>query len=314
MITLTDEQIQEKYSIGHAIRDVKDILQDYREDAIVQAVRTVLPVDDESSMLYMPCISTASKTSIIKTVSIFPVNKDLPTTQGNILVTGLDDGQHKATMEASYLTRLRTGAMTAIATDKLARRDASVLGVIGTGNMAFEQVLGVAEVRPVERIVLFNRTASKAHDFRRRLEAFGVRADIEVVEDVSEVVRAADIINCATQSSVPVFDGRDLRAGTHVNGVGSFKPSMREMDNETVARADQIYVDDLEAIQEEAGELMHAVESGIIAWEDVRGSLVDFFDGDHLRGDDAEITLYKCVGAGYFDLAVAGGVMRMFSE
>lgn len=147
MITLTDEQIQEKYLIGNAIRDVKDILHDYRDDAIVQAVRTVLPVDDDSSMLYMPCISTASKTSIIKTVSIFPVNKDLPTTQGNILVTDLDDGQHKATMEASYLTRLRTGAMTAIATDKLARRDASVLGVIGTGNMAFEQVLGVSTLR-----------------------------------------------------------------------------------------------------------------------------------------------------------------------
>lgn len=255
MITLTDEQIQEKYLIGNAIRDVKDILHDYRDDAIVQAVRTVLPVDDDSSMLYMPCISTASKTSIIKTVSIFPVNKDLPTTQGNILVTDLDDGQHKATMEASYLTRLRTGAMTAIATDKLARRDASVLGVIGTGNMAFEQVLGVAEVRPVERVVLFNRTAGKAHDFRRRLEAFGVKAEFEVAGDVSEVVAAADIINCATQSEVPVFDGADLKAGAHVNGVGSFKPSMREMDNETIAKADQIYVDDLEAIREEAGEL-----------------------------------------------------------
>lgn len=314
MITLTDEQIQEKYLIGNAIRDVKDILHDYRDDAIVQAVRTVLPVDDDSSMLYMPCISTASKTSIIKTVSIFPVNKDLPTTQGNILVTDLDDGQHKATMEASYLTRLRTGAMTAIATDKLARRDASVLGVIGTGNMAFEQVLGVAEVRPVERVVLFNRTAGKAHDFRRRLEAFGVKAEFEVAGDVSEVVAAADIINCATQSEVPVFDGADLKAGAHVNGVGSFKPSMREMDDETIAKADQIYVDDLEAIREEAGELMHAVENGIIAWEDIRGSLVDFFDGGYLRGDDSEITLYKCVGAGYFDLAVAGGVMRMFSD
>ncbi|HIW11993.1 MAG TPA: hypothetical protein H9891_02320 [Candidatus Salinicoccus stercoripullorum] len=314
MITLTDEQIQEKYLIGNAIRDVKDILHDYRDDAIVQAVRTVLPVDDDSSMLYMPCISTASKTSIIKTVSIFPVNKDLSTTQGNILVTDLDDGQHKATMEASYLTRLRTGAMTAIATDKLARRDASVLGVIGTGNMAFEQVLGVAEVRPVERVVLFNRTAGKAHDFRRRLEAFGVKAEFEVAGDVSEVVAAADIINCATQSEVPVFDGADLKAGAHVNGVGSFKPSMREMDDETIAKADQIYVDDLEAIREEAGELMHAVENGIIAWEDIRGSLVDFFDGGYLRGDDSEITLYKCVGAGYFDLAVAGGVMRMFSD
>ncbi|WP_411843851.1 ornithine cyclodeaminase family protein [Salinicoccus sp. HZC-1] len=314
MITLTDEQIQEKYLIDHAIEDVKNILEDLRNDAIVQSVRTVLPVDDESSMLYMPCISKASKTSIIKTVSIFPVNKDLPTTQGNILVTDLADGQHKASMDASYLTRLRTGAMTAIATDKLARKESRVLGVIGTGNMAFEQVLGVMEVRDIEKVILFNRTAGKAHAFADRLKAFGVDAAFEVAEDVSEVVAASDIINCATQSAEPVFDGRDLRAGVHVNGVGSFKPSMREMDNETIAKANKIYVDDLEAIEEEAGELMHAVESGIITWEDIQGSLVDIFDGDYLRTDDAEITLYKCVGAGYFDLAVAGGVMRMFSE
>ncbi len=313
MITLTDEQIQEKYLIRHAIDDVRNILEDFRNDSIVQAVRTVLPVDDESSMLYMPCISKASETSIIKTVSIFPVNKDLPTTQGNILVTDLADGQHKATMDASYLTRLRTGAMTAIATDKLARKDAKILGVIGTGNMAFEQVLGVAEVRGIERIVLFNRTSSKAHDFADRLKAFGVDAEYEVVEDVSEVVKASDVINCATQSTEPVFDGKDLKAGVHINGVGSFKPSMREMDNDTIASAHQIYVDDLEAIQEEAGELMHAVESGIMAWEDVGGSLVDIFDGGYLRSSDEEITLYKCVGAGYFDLAVAGGVMRMFA-
>lgn len=314
MITLTDEQIQEKYLIKHAIEDVGNILQDYRNDAIIQAVRTVLPVDDESSMLYMPCISKASKTSIIKTVSIFPVNKDLPTTQGNILVTDLSDGQHKATMDASYLTRLRTGAMTAIATDKLARKDAKVLGVIGTGNMAFEQVLGVVEVRRIEKIILFNRTMEKAHDFAERLKAFGVETEFEVAEEVSEAVLAADIINCATQSAEPVFEGEDLKAGVHTNGVGSFKSSMREMDNDTIAKANQIYVDDLEAIQEEAGELMHAVESGILAWEDIRGSLVDIFDGGFLRGGDDEVTLYKCVGAGYFDLAVAGGVMRMFAD
>lgn len=314
MITLTDEQIQKKYLIKHAIEDVRNILKDYRDDSLVQSVRTVLPVDDESSMLYMPCISKASKTSIIKTVSIFPENKGLPTTQGNVLVTDLGDGQHKATMQASYLTRLRTGAMTAIATDKLARKNASVLGVIGTGNMAFEQVLGVSEVRHIERLILFNRTIEKADDFADRLKAFGIDAEFEVVADVSEVVTGADIINCATQSVHPVFDGADLKAGVHINGVGSFIPSMREMDNDTIAKANQIYVDDLEAIQEEAGELMHAVESGIITWEDIKGSLVDIFDGDFLREGDEEITLYKCVGAGYFDLAVAGGVMRMFAE
>ncbi len=314
MITLTDEQIQKEYLMKHAIEDVKHVLQDLRDDGILQSVRTVLPVDEESSMLYMPCISRASKTSIIKTVSIFPTNADLPTTQGNILVTDLSDGQHKATMAASYLTRLRTGAMSAIATDKLARRDAEVLGVIGTGNMGFEQVIGVVEVRDIKRIVLFNRTQEKAHHFAEQLKSAGVEAEFEVADDVSEVIEKADIINCATQSTEPVFDGGSLKPGVHINGVGSFKPSMREMDNETIQRADKIYVDDIEAIKEEAGELMHAVEECVIGWDDIQGSLVDYFDGPYLRESDDEITLYKCVGAGYFDLAVASGVMRMFTE
>lgn len=275
---------------------------------------TVLPVDDNSSMLYMPCISTASKISIIKTVSIFPVNKDLPTTQGNLLVTDLTKGEHKATMDASYLTRLRTGAMTAIATERLARKDAKTLGAIGTGNMAFEQVLGVIEVRDIEKIVLYNRTKEKAEKFKERLEAFGIKADIEVVDNSSDVVTQSDILNCATQSTEPVFDGKDIKPGTHINGVGSFKPVMKEMDETTIKRANQIYADDLESVKEEAGELIHAVDVGIISWDDIKGELVDIFKQDFLRQDDEEITLYKCVGAGYFDLAVAGGVMEMFAE
>ncbi|WP_271401828.1 ornithine cyclodeaminase family protein [Salinicoccus roseus] len=314
MITLTDEQIEKDYHMHHAIADVKNVLQDLKDDAIIQAPRTVLPVDDNSSMLYMPCISTASKISIIKTVSIFPVNKDLPTTQGNLLVTDLTKGEHKATMDASYLTRLRTGAMTAIATERLARKDAKTLGAIGTGNMAFEQVLGVIEVRDIERIVLYNRTKEKAEKFKERLETFGIKADIKVVDDASDVVTQSDILNCATQSTEPVFDGNDIKPGTHINGVGSFKPVMKEMDETTIKRANQIYADDLESVKEEAGELIHAVDGGIISWDDIKGELVDIFEQDYLRQNDEEITLYKCVGAGYFDLAVAGGVMKMFAE
>lgn len=217
-------------------------------------------------------------------------------------------------MDASYLTRLRTGAMTAIATERLARKDAKTLGAIGTGNMAFEQVLGVIEVRDIEKIVLYNRTKEKAEKFKERLEAFGIKADIEVVDNSSDVVTQSDILNCATQSTEPVFDGKDIKPGTHINGVGSFKPVMKEMDETTIKRANQIYADDLESVKEEAGELIHAVDVGIISWDDIKGELVDIFKQDFLRQDDEEITLYKCVGAGYFDLAVAGGVMEMFAE
>lgn len=313
MITLTDKEIEEKYKISHAIKDVNAILKDYNEDNIVESIRTVLPAGKDSSMLYMPCISLTQHVSIIKTVSIFPNNKNLPTTQGNILVTDLTDGAHKATMDASYLTRLRTGAMTAIATDKLAREDARTLGVIGTGNMAFEQVLGVVEVRDIQRIYLYNRTPEKAEQFKERLETFGIWADIEVMTDVDALVEQSDIINCATQSKAPVYNGELLKEGTHVNGVGSFTHEMREMDRTAIKRADHIYVDDMDGVKDEAGELIDAVEAGIISWDDIKGTLAEIYDQGYLRQNDTDITIYKCVGAGYFDLAVAGGVMKMFA-
>ena len=308
---LKDKEIQEVYKMHHAIEDVKLVLYDYRNDKLVEANRIVLPASNSSSMLYMPCISTEQKVSIIKTVSIFPENADLPTTQGNILVSNLEDGRHIASMEASYLTRLRTGAMTAIATDKLARRNSTVLGVIGTGRMAFEQVLGVLEVRDIKKIILFNRTRSKAKKFKEDLEAFGVESSIEVAGDVNRVVTGSDILNCATQSKTPVFDGSALKTGTHINGVGSFTPEMIEMDMETIRRAEQIYLDDMDGAREEAGEIIKAVEEGIISWDDIKGTLANIFDKDFLRHSEDEITLYKCVGAGYFDLAVANGVMKI---
>lgn len=310
MITLTDGDIQKRYGIGDAIKDVKSVLDDYKNEQIVESIRTVLPAGEDSSMLYMPCISLSQQVSIIKTVSIFPDNADLPTTQGNILVTDLRDGQHKASMQASYLTRLRTGAMSAVATDKLARNDSKTLGVIGTGNMAFEQVLGVLHVRDIETIILYNRTTAKAYNFRDNLGEAGVTANVRIIEDADELVKNSDIINCATQSNTPVFKGDLLKDGTHINGVGSFKPSMKEMDHQTIRRADQVYADDLEAVKEEAGELIDAVEHGIISWAQLRGSLVDIYDGEMLRKSNSEVTLYKCVGAGYFDLAVANGAMK----
>lgn len=311
MQILTDPEIQEAYKIHHAIEDVKLVLDDFRNDKLVEANRIVLPASDSSSMLYMPCISTAQNVSIIKTVSIFPENADLPTTQGNILVSDLNDGKHIASLEASYLTRLRTGAMTAIATDKLARKDSKILGVIGTGRMAFEQVLGVLEVRSIDKILLFNRTQSKAETFKKDLESFGVNIGIEVLDEVDNLVSESDILNCATQSKTPVFDGSKLQKGTHINGVGSFTHEMIEMDLETVKSADQIYLDDMNGAKEEAGEIIKAVEEGIISWKDIKGTLADIFDKDYLRDSEEEITLYKCVGAGYFDLAVANGVMKI---
>lgn len=171
----------------------------------------------------MPSIDVESLYSSIKIISIYPNNKDknMPATQAVSVITELESGQNVATLEASYLTRLRTGAMTGLATDIQSRKDAKVLGVIGTGGMAFEQALGVLEVRDIERIVLFNRTEEKAHLFKEKLEAFGVTAEIEVVSDVNALTEVSDIINTATNSTKAVFDHKYVKPGAHINGLGT---------------------------------------------------------------------------------------------
>ncbi|MGM0898200.1 MAG: ornithine cyclodeaminase family protein [Bacillota bacterium] len=314
MRIINEQQIMANYKMGDAIQDVTKLLHAKQQGKITNPQRTVLDFPKrQASALYMPSADTQEELAGVKVVTIFPDNpkQDKPTTQGMILLSDATDGEHVAMMTASYLTRLRTGALSAIATDHLAREDSRVLAVIGTGAMAFEQVLGVLEVRDIETILLFNRTEEKAIQFKEQLEAFGVQSRIEVSGSAKQAVESADIVSCATRSTDPVFDGNDLKPGTHINGVGSYLPHMREMDETTIARADKIVADDLAGVQEEAGELIHAANSGNWSFDRIHAELTELASGQRAgRESDEEITFFKCVGAAYFDLAVAKGVYR----
>lgn len=306
----SDETIEEVYKMRHAIEDVKAILNDLNDDNIIMKERTVLEVPGtHNTMLYMPCINTKSNYSILKTISIFPENTSKPVSQGVTLLSDLTDGTHIANLESSYLTRLRTGAMSAIATDKLAKQDAEVLCVIGTGGMAFEQVLGVIEVRNIKTINLYNRTYEKAKDFKQRLEDFGVTSDIKVFDSVSEAVKNADIINCATRSEKSVFDHKDLQAHAHINGVGSYLPEMREIDTASIKHADTIVLDDLHGAMHEAGEFIQAEKDGHFDFNQAT-LLKDLTDKTASEG----ITIFKSVGAAYYDLAVTAGAYKVLSK
>ncbi|MDN7246190.1 ornithine cyclodeaminase family protein [Planococcus shenhongbingii] len=312
MLIINEKQIQETYQMADAIQDITAILKAKQQGKIDNPHRTVLDFPErQASSLYMPSADLAGDIAGVKIVTIFPENpaQGKPTTQGMILLTDATDGQHVALMTASYLTRLRTGALSAIATERLAREDSKILTVIGTGAMAFEQVLGVLEVRAIEHIILVNRTPEKAQAFGGELEAFGVNIPFKVETDVQKAVKQADIICCATRSNDPVFDGRDLQPGTHINGVGSYLPSMREVDEVTVSRTDKIVADDLAGVREEAGELIHCAQNGNWSFDGIHGELGELIEGDKAgRESEQEITFFKSVGAAYFDLAVAKGV------
>ncbi|GGG19997.1 ornithine cyclodeaminase [Lysinibacillus alkalisoli] len=315
MLVFNQSIIQKHYGMADAIDDVKKTLRAKKNGLIDAPERTVVNVEEyDASALYMPCLNLDSKMAAMKVVSIFPTNatKNLPTTQGAMLLTEMESGQHIALMNASYLTRLRTGAQSAIATDRFAKKDADTLAVIGTGGMAFEQVLGINEVRDLTTIYLYNRTKEKAFTFKERLEHFGVKATIIVVDSAAEATTQAQIINCATRSTESVILKSDVQAGTHINGVGSYLPEMREIDTALITNEQQIIVDDVEGFKHEAGEFIAAVKQGTWSFDNIFASLEDVVTDESLtRRDDNVITIFKSVGASYYDLAVAEGTYRV---
>ncbi|WP_019415106.1 ornithine cyclodeaminase family protein [Paenisporosarcina sp. TG20] len=312
MLVINEVQIQQLYKMNDAIKDITGMLEAKEAGKVNNPHRTVLDFPKyEASALYMPSADLSSEVSSVKVVTIFPGNpaQGKPTTQGLLLLTDTTNGEHLAMMNASYLTRLRTGALSAIATDLLAMKNSRVLTVIGTGAMAFEQVLGVLAVRDIEKIILVNRTSEKAEVFGTKLNDFGVNIAFEVEKDVSKAIKQAHIICCSTRSDKPVFNGNDVQLGTHINGVGSYLPHMQEVDEITILNADKIVVDDLAGVKNEAGELMHAADSGKWSFDLVHAQLGELVGSmKEGRQSPQEITFFKSVGAAYFDLAVAKGV------
>jgi len=317
MLVINEKQIKQLYKMSDAIQDVTLMLKAKEAGKIENPHRTVLEFPQyEASALYMPSADLVGEVSAVKVVTIFPGNpaQGKPTTQGVVLLSDATNGEHVAMMNASYLTRLRTGALSGIATDLLAKKESRVLTLIGTGAMGFEQVLGVLAVRNIEKIILVNRTPEKAQAFGEKLVSIGIDTPFEVETDVSKAVRQADVICCATRSNEPVFSGSDLQPGTHINGVGSYLPHMREVDENTVLAADKIVVDDLAGVKDEAGELMHVANTGKWSFDDVHSELGKLVVEGKNRVNEEEITFFKSVGAAYFDLAVAKGVYAKATE
>lgn len=316
MIILNEKEIQGIYGMQEAISDVERMLHHKNEGKIINPIRTVIEFPQEDgSVLYMPSTDLDEEIMSMKAVTIFPNNpsQGKSTTQGVVLLSSAKDGEHVAMFNASYLTRLRTGAISGLATDRLARKNAETLTMIGTGGMAFEQALGVLAVRDIKEILLINPTKEKAYLFKEKLHDFSVNSSVEinVLENVSEAVSRADIICCSTRSHKPVFNGKDIKPGTHVNGVGSYLPHMQEVDFTFIKRAAKIVVDDMEGVTEEAGELIHAAKQPDWSYENIHGELLGLVTNQiSRRENDDEITFFKSVGAAYYDLAVANGVYK----
>ncbi|GEP80110.1 hypothetical protein SCA05_19030 [Staphylococcus carnosus] len=190
MQVFSEALVEENYKMSDAIRDIEKAFS-HLED-IQQAPRTVIPTGEGAkAMLYMPCVDLKQQLGTVKITSITPDNpkSGKPTTQAQIVISNLKNGEHEAIIDGSYLTRLRTGALSGIASKYMSKPDARILGMIGTGGMAYEQFLGNLEVRPIDKVILYNRTTKKAESFKQRILKAYPNLEVTVTDDVVELVK-----------------------------------------------------------------------------------------------------------------------------
>jgi alanine dehydrogenase len=260
---------------------------------------------DAASLLIMPAWRGAALG--VKLVTVCPQNsaRGLSAVHATYTLFDAMTGVARATMDGSELTHRRTGAASALAARYLADDNASRLLMVGCGAMAAHAIESHAAIRPIREVRIWGRTLQRARDLVARLAGATPAYSLEATEDLEGAVRWADIISCATLATSPLVCGAWLRPGQHLDLIGSFRPDMREADEEALLLAD-IYVDTREGALRESGELTQAIASGALTPADIRGELSDLVGGLVAgRKNPRQVTLFKSVGTAIEDLAAA---------
>jgi alanine dehydrogenase len=222
-------------------------------------------------------------------------------------------GDLLALIEADYMGQLRTGAASGVATRYLARPDARVAAIIGTGGQAKTQLEAIAAIRKLESVRAYGRDPERREKFVNEMtKRLGV--PVTAAASASAAVRGADIVCTATTASQPIVSGADLSNGAHINAIGANHAHKRELDDEAVASADVIVVDSVEQSRQEAGDLIIAFKGDEVCWTGVK-KLSDVVAAKTSgRTSAGEVTLFKSNGIASWDLAVAMKVYSMARE
>ncbi len=273
------------------------------------AVPVRMPVRIEKAegvFLFMPAYLERENSFGTKIISVFPMNLSLgrSTLQAIYLLNDPTTGEFLALMDGILLTAIRTGATSAVATKYLARENSETLGIIGSGAQAPFQAEAICQVRSIQRILVYDREKEKSKNFSKRVFE-NLQIPVTVMSTPREVVIDSDILVTATTSAVPVFNGRDLKTGAHINAVGAYTPEMRELDEVTVKRS-KIVVDTYEGCLAEAGDLLIPIRDGKLSKEGIYADLGEIVLGQKPgRIRDDEITLFESVGFALEDLVTA---------
>jgi len=305
-LILNRNEVASVLTMKDCMTAVENAFRELSEGTAVLPLRTAITPPDGLS-LYMPAYLKKMGALACKVVTVYknnPAKYNLPTTIGKVLLQDAETGNVICIMDGGYLTAVRTGAASGVATQYLARKTGGqTAGIFGAGVQAKMQLWAVSEARKLSKAFVYDLSEEAVKKF---IAEMGPKLDLEIIAAVSsdELMRS-DIIVTATSSANPVFDGNKVRAGTHINGIGSHTPNARELDTAIVKRS-KFVGDSYEACFKEAGDIIIPVNAGEIPKEHFYAELGELITGKKAgRADDSEITLFKSNGLAIQDAATA---------
>jgi ornithine cyclodeaminase len=281
---------------------------------VVQPRRTVVRGTDGRALYVMPALVESEHALSTKLVTITPSNAErgLPTHRGVLVQMEPETGAPVALIDAAGLTAVRTAAVSALATRILARRDARVLGMLGSGVQARSHIEAMMTVRPIAVVRAWSPNREHLSAFVEEQAARGVT--VHAADSAEEAVRGADIVVTATSSAEPVLERGWLADGVHINAVGASDPDARELDTATVAES-SFHVDSREAALAESGDYLIPLRERAIADDHIRAELAELVTGSLPgRGADMKITVFKSLGLAVEDAVAARSVYRSCIE
>lgn len=316
MLVLDGEAVRRALPMEAAIEVMRQAFAALCEGRAVVPERIHLDVEPHDGVtLVMPALVEGEDEALgVKVVSLFAGNqaRGLARLQAIVLALEPDTGRPLAVLEGATLTALRTGAACGLASELLARPDAASVAILGAGVQARTQLEAVCCVRRIEAAWVFDVDGSRARAFADEMARL-VR-DIRPVATPAEAVREADIVCAATTSATPVFADEGIRPGTHINAIGSFKPSVQEIPSATVVRS-LVVVDSREAALSETGDLLIPIGQGLMSADDIHAELGELVLGlKPGRTSDGQVTLYKSVGIAVQDAVAAKVALRRARE
>lgn len=317
-LVLTRMDVEELLTMKDAMSAVEEAFRQYTLGQAIMPLRSVIRIPDYNGInLAMPAYVGGDLDALgLKVVSVYgdnPKKYGLPAVLATVVLNDPKTGDLLAIMDGAWLTAMRTGAVSGVATRYLAREDAKTAAVFGAGVQARTQLMAVCEAREVRLARVYDPLPELQN---RYCQEMSERLGIEVVPAPGPraAVEGAEVIIAASSARTPVFEGEWLSSGTHVNGIGSHTPTTRELDTVTIVRS-KLVVDQREAALAEAGDVIIPINEGHVTADHIHAELGEVVAGlKEGRTNGAEITVFKSVGLAIQDVATATRVYQLAKE